>query len=265
LVKSFKRVGAVDNAVAIITHLANADRPLKLTQVARELEINGSTCFNILRTLESHGLVSIDPGEKTYAIGPGLMDLARRSTQRGTEIDLLKPHMDAIADALGVHVSLWRRLDRDHITLVIASESSGAARISMTLGQRRPAIYGAMGRVMSAFADDIDQAYIEEVFPSLRWAQPLTLESYLKQIAETRKRGFAIDKGNAAVGLQVIATPIYGRDNRVHSVAAVTTFLGEVDAAKERQIAQQLTVLGDVLRKPYDPQIQVRAVSFASQ
>lgn len=261
MAKSFKRVGAVDNAVAIITHLANADRPLKLTQVARELEINGSTCFNILRTLESHGLVSIDPAEKTYTIGPGLMDLARRSTQRGTEIDLLKPHMDSIANALGVHVSLWRRLDRDHMTLVLASESSSAARISMTLGQRRPAIYGAMGRVMSAFADDIDEPYIRQHFPSLRWAQTLTLESYLKQISETRKRGWAIDKGNAAVGLQVIAAPIYGRDNRVHSVSAVTTFLGEVDAAKEREIAQQLTVLSDVLRKPYDPLIRVPVIS----
>jgi len=263
MVKSFKRVGAVDNAVSIISHLADAEKPLKLTQIARDLEINGSTCFNILRTLETHAIVTIDPAEKTYTVGTGLLDLARRSTQRGTEIALLNPMMDSIASSLEVHVSLWRRLDREHLTLVLASESSGQARISMTLGQRRPVIYGAMGRAMAAFADDIDEDFVRQQFPTLRWATPLKLETYLKQLQETRKRGWAIDKGNAAVGLQVIAAPVYGRDNRVHSVSGVTTFLGEMDATKEKQIVEQLMVLGDVLRKPYDPFLRVPHVAGA--
>ncbi len=254
MVKSFKRVGAVDNAVSIINHLAGADRPMKLTQIVRDLEINGSTCFNILRTLESRGLVAIDPVGKTYTLGLGLLDLARRSTERGNDVDRLKPMMDAIANRHSVHISLWSLIDPDHLVLMAASEGAGAARISMTLGQRRPTIYGAIGRVMAAFGD-LDDAYIQEHFPTLRWAQPFTLEAYLKQVAETRKRGWSIDKGTAAVGLQVIAAPVYGRDNRVQRVSCATTFLGQTKPDLDRQIAQELVALGDVLRKPYDPGI----------
>ncbi|HEY2359446.1 MAG TPA: helix-turn-helix domain-containing protein [Phenylobacterium sp.] len=253
MAKSFKRVGAVDNAMAIISHLAGADRPLKLTQISRDLGINGSTCLNILRTLESHGMVSLDPRDKTYVNGPELLNLAKRSTQRGTELDLLLPIMESIAGEFAVHVSLWRRLDPDHLTLVLAAESSSAARIAMTIGQRRPVIYGAMGRVISAFAEDVDEAYVREHFDGLRWAQPLQLEAYLKQVSDARRRGWALDKGNAAVGLQVISAPIFGRDNRIHSVSGVTTFVGELDSTQERLVADRLKILGDVLRKPYDP------------
>lgn len=252
--KSFKRVGAVDNAVSILTYLASADRPLKLTEIARQLDINGSTCFNILRTLESHGLVAMDAATKTYKVGTALLELARRSAERGSDVDLLKPMMDQIAARRGVHISLWNRIDRDHLALVAASESNDGARISMTLGQRRPTIYGSIGRVMAAFAD-VDEAYIHEHFPGLRWAQPVSLDSYLKQVQETRKRGWASDKGTAAVGLQVIAAPIYGRDNRVTRASCATTFLGHLDAAQEKEIAEELMMLGDVLRKPYDVKV----------
>lgn len=254
MAKSFKRVGAVDNAVSILSYLASADRPLKLTEIARQLNINGSTCFNILRTLETHGLVLIDPSTKTYTVGTALLELARRSAERGSDVDLLKPMMDQIAARHGVHVSLWSRVDPDHLALIAASESNDGARISMTLGQRRPTIYGAIGRVMAAFGD-IDEAYINQHFPSLRWAQPVSLETYLKQVQETRKRGWSSDKGTAAVGLQVIAAPIYGRDNRVTRAICATTFLGHLDAAQEKKLAEELMILRDVLRQPYDVKV----------
>lgn len=252
--RSFKRVGAVDSAVSILRHLADTDRPRTLTQIARELGLNPSTCFNILRTLESRGLIALDVGAKTYAAGEALFDLARRGAGRANEVELLQPVMDAIVAAYGVHISFWSHIDTDHLVLVAVSESNGAERISMTLGQRRPTIYGAMGRVMAAFVK-LDDAYLEEHFARLRWVRPITLAAFKKDVRATRKQGWAIDRGFGAVGLDVIAAPVYGRDNSVRGVSCATAFLGENAPEVNQQIAERLMILGDVLRNPYGVQI----------
>lgn len=249
-VQTIKRVGAVDNAVSILSFLANAEEPKRLTEISKSLRINGSTCFNILRTLETHGLVNINPTTKLYSTGSGLFALARRGVERGSELDLLKPHMDQIAANFETNISLWSKVDSDHLMLVAATEGEGTARISLSPGQRRPLIFGAMGRVMAAFGD-ISDKYIRTKFPSLRWVRPVDLETYMDEIEQTRRRGWAIDEGWAAVGLQVIAAPLYGRNNALFRVACATSFIGQHDPAHVRRIGERLVDLGNVLRKPY--------------
>src|SRR5438876_5359402 len=69
-------VKPVDNAIRILRYLAVIRQSSTVTIIARELKINPSTCFNILRTLVWNGVVDFDATTKSYKTGPGAIDLA---------------------------------------------------------------------------------------------------------------------------------------------------------------------------------------------
>ena len=55
-----KLVKPVDNAIRIMRHLSISGRAHTLTRIARDLGINPSTCFNILRTLTAAHMIEFD-------------------------------------------------------------------------------------------------------------------------------------------------------------------------------------------------------------
>src|ERR1700694_5800610 len=60
-----KLVKPVDNAIRIMRHLSISGRAHTLTRIARDLGINPSTCFNILRTLTAAHMIEFDLEAKT--------------------------------------------------------------------------------------------------------------------------------------------------------------------------------------------------------
>ena len=72
-----KLVGALVNGLAVLRYLQKARAGVRVTQVARDLGLNPSTCFNLLRTLVHEGLAGFDPISKTYVISIGVVSLAQ--------------------------------------------------------------------------------------------------------------------------------------------------------------------------------------------
>ena len=72
-------VKPVVNAVRILRYLTQKGSPERAADIARQLAINPSTCFNILRTLVSEDVVDFNPLSKTYSAGLGLARLMEQA------------------------------------------------------------------------------------------------------------------------------------------------------------------------------------------
>ena len=55
-----KLVGALASGLAIVRYLAVAGAPVGVSRIARHLELNASTCYNLLKTLVHERLVVFD-------------------------------------------------------------------------------------------------------------------------------------------------------------------------------------------------------------
>src|SRR5690606_29897484 len=104
-----KLVGALSSGLAVIRYLAATGAPVGVTRVARDVELNSSTCYNILKTLVHEGLVTFDESTKTYAIGIGLVELAKGALEQASYVRLLRPHLEALAADHRVTATLWQR------------------------------------------------------------------------------------------------------------------------------------------------------------
>lgn len=236
-------VKPVENAIRILRLLGNSGRPSTVTIIARELGINMSTCFNILKTLVATNVLDFDPDTKTYAISAGAVGLANGAILTGGVAGEMQRRMEEVAHRFGITVGLWRRVGEDRVLLVWLVESPTAVRIMLRLGQRLPLLIGASGRVMCAFSR-FSEEEIEHRFASLRWHTPMALNQYRAEVAQARKQGYAIDNGIFIRGALGIAAPIFERDGSVRSIISSTSFVGQHEPGDVKLIAGEIKRLG---------------------
>jgi DNA-binding IclR family transcriptional regulator len=241
-----KLVGAVVNAAKILRFLQATQGPATVTQITRAVQINPSTCFNILRTLIQEDFVQFDPTAKTYQLSLGLVALARGALEHSPELHMLQPKIEALARAHRIMVTIWRKISDDRIMLVAVAESDAPVRMHARSGTRSPLLLGASGRVFVAFSD-MNRAALKERFQQLRLARPLDFETYLQQVEEVRRTGWALDDGFAYPGTITIAAPVLEPGGGLNFTCAAMLFNGQYDLQRVGLIADELKRVGRTL------------------
>lgn len=241
-----KVVGAVVNAGKILRFLRATQGPATVTQITRGVKINPSTCFNILRTLIQEDFVQFDATAKTYQLSLGIVALARGALEHSFELHLLKPKIEELARKHRMMVSIYRKISDDRIMLVSAAESDAPVRIHARAGTRSPLLLGASGRVFAAFSG-MSKAALKERFQDLRLARPLDFETYLEQVEEVRRTGWALDDGYAYPGTITIAAPVREPAGGLNFTCAAILFNGQYDLHRVAAIADDLKRVGNTL------------------
>lgn len=241
-------VKPVVNAIGILRYLAQKGAPERAADIARHLEINPSTCFNILRTLVSEDVVDFNPVSKTYSAGLGLARLAEQLVTQGQRVQLALPLMRELAIAHGITVTLWRRMGNDRIVLVSSESSPTDLHIYMPLGQRLPILMGASGRLFVGQMNVADQDLRAE-FARIRWARALSFEEYRDQVQLAQRQGWAVDDGYFSDGVLAIAAPVRDTMRSIaYTVSAVMIRSQHGDReARIKSLGESLKELGSRL------------------
>jgi DNA-binding IclR family transcriptional regulator len=201
-------VNAVARAIRIVHHLGSLEDSIGAVALARALKLNRSTCFNILKTLADEGWVSFDASTKGYSLGLGLVSLSRQALEKERAIAKFEPALSRIARTHGVTTLLVHRVTPTRLVVLLVCMNDGPLRIQMNVGQRLPLLTGATGRLISAFCDP-EPAFLRRQFQQVRWGKAITFDTYLNQVAETRKKGWSVDDGFFAPGAVSVAVPIF--------------------------------------------------------
>jgi len=237
-----KLVGALVNGVAVLRYLQKAKAGVRVTQVARDLGLNPSTCFNLLRTLVHEGLAGFDPISKTYVISIGVVSLARGALDRENHIRVLHPELQRIALKFDVAMNLWQAVDNNRVLLVDRAEPVSAVQISMRIGQRLPMFVGALGRCFAA-QSPLPKSEIEHLFKQARLARPIEFENWYNNLQETRDRGFAVDEGNFSIGITTVAVTIENGINAPFLAVSAIGISAQIDAEKLKGLSQEMLPL----------------------
>jgi DNA-binding IclR family transcriptional regulator len=217
---SVPRAPAVTKAIAILRLLASEGREMGVNAIARELNIVPSTCLHVLRALEAEALVSIDPSNRKYRAGLGLVVLARDALNRNHLAKAAQPLLEEIAERFGISAVATQLDSRGRMIAVAIGRSPGQFSIHVELGSRFPAFISALGRSLAA-EPGLTEQELRERFSSLRWADPPKLRDWLKQIESARREGVGVDPGNYVRGITTIAGSVLSGHRVVGSIAVL--------------------------------------------
>ncbi len=207
--KSTYSAPSVKKAFKILHTIANSSSGLGVSELAKQLKIGKSTVHGITSSLEALGVLVRDPIDKRYNIGYTLLELVRKSYGRIEWREVARPSMERLMEKVGETIFLGI-MNGDHITILDVVESHHEMKITAPPGTRLPLLAGATGKV---FLSQLDEKRVKEIIQKVGLTR-FTANSvtdpklFLKQIEETRKKGYAIDDEEYLVGVRAIAAPI---------------------------------------------------------
>ncbi len=223
---SQKFVGAVEHAVRILRHLANAGTAEGVAAIARETGLNVSTTFNILRTLCKEGLAVFDTKSKSYRLGLGVLEFS--AAILGTnQADLIRPDLERLSDEHSVLIGLWLITRNERIVLIDRVVARKIVRADMELGSRLPAYVGAVGRCVAA-ASHFSRAELKKRFDKLRWQSAPDFETYAAEVEAARTDGYASDFGQLFQGLDIVASIIQDHEGKTRFGISGITITGQI-------------------------------------
>lgn len=220
------QVPAVEGAVRILTFLKDRNhRPWGVSELSRSLELNKSTCFNILRALARHGLLTYDGGTKKYGLGSMLIALGGAASVAASRADVAKPFLQDLFGELGLTCLLGQRF-QEQVIIVDRVEAQDAFRITIPIGQALPLGQGALGRCFLAHLPEteLDRLWARGVLAQPERRRGPRYPQIKKALEEVRRRGFAESFGEVAKGVNAVAAPIFGHRGQVILAVGVIGF-----------------------------------------
>jgi DNA-binding IclR family transcriptional regulator len=201
------RAPAVARVATILRLLAKERRGLGVNEIARKVDIVPSTCFHILRALVDEGFIAFDPDRKTYRTSVGLLSLVRDSLASGGFQQAVQPHLDRLASDYNLTAVAVELDNFDRMVVIAISRADSFVSLHVNVGSRFPALISATGRCFAA-QSGLSKSELSERFKQLRWEKAPRFSDWYAQVERARDEGVAVDFGNYARGVTVLATLI---------------------------------------------------------
>jgi DNA-binding IclR family transcriptional regulator len=232
---------ALGKGLRVLELLASAPAPVRLSQIAQDLDLQKSSTHRVLRQLVDAGYVTQDPGSGLYSATLKVWEL-------GSAVVAVLPIKQAASGVLQeLHratsetVSLTVR-DGDDVLYLDKIVSPRPIGFTTRVGSRVPAPLTASGRAMLAYEPDA-AAVIERVAARVAPGS-LDVKRALADVKRARKDGYLVGRGRVERGIVGIAAAVPGPDPGRGAVAGLTVSapVQRLDDGRQSAIVEALLV-----------------------
>lgn len=226
-------INSLARGLHILRLLADGAAPFGVTEVAEQLEVDPSTAYRLLATLQAQGFVAQDADSKKYTIGYGVLAIAGSIQRRLSVIEIARQYLRDVATKTGENAHVAIR-DRACAVSIDSESATGILRVETTIGTPEPLYCTAVGK---ALLIDFSPEALHEIFgnASLKryTAQTITnLDDLQADLARARRLGYAFDDEELHPGVKCIASPL--RDHTGRVIAAFGISAPSVRLSRER-------------------------------
>lgn len=196
-----------------------------LSELVEKTKLNKTTVFRLLSALESEGLVrkSADGG---YRLGSEVIALGGRAMRANQLRTVAHDPLRELAHQTGETTTLEiiRPANDGRPTTLVIDETLGRYRVGINqyIGSRLPVHATSTGKAMLAYHPE---PFVKEV---IRWklkaltGRTLDTAAELRaELAEIRRRGYAIATGELETGIMAAAAPIFDHMNEVQAAISI--------------------------------------------
>ena len=199
-------VQSIERAFDILERMADAGGEVTLTELVNRTGLPMPTIHRLIRTLVDRGYIRQEPSRR-YALAPRLIRLGE-SASRLLSI-WVRPHLTDLVDALGETANM-ALLDGDQVVYVAQAPSRHSMRTFTEVGRRVLPHCTGVGKALLAQLDPAEAREIV-VRTGMPAQTPRTITDparLLRELAQVRTRGYAIDTGEQEIGVQCVAVPV---------------------------------------------------------
>ena len=226
---------AAENAVQIITLLAEESQSLGISEISRKVDLNKNMVFRILKTLEEQGWVACH--EQKYFLTLVPFQVTSKVLRRMQLNTVATPVVYDLWEKTGESTYLAVR-QNDMATYIQHLDSIQPVRVAGMLGGQYPLHCSAPGKVLLAYST---QEYIDEFLEKPLAKQTgntiVHAENLMKELELIRVQGYAVDREEFSRGIACVAAPVFDYSGKVLGAVGCSGFVPE---GKTEEVIQRL-------------------------
>lgn len=219
----------ITNAVDLITDLATSG-PLSPAEAAEHIGIPRSSTYRLIDGLSAVGLLDALADGKVQ-LSAGWLQLAAGARAALTEWEGADKVLHKLVDLTG-QTSFLSVLDGDSAVCVEWCRGPGIEVLALKPGRALPLHAGASGRVLLAYAVDVEAYLASAPFGRLTAATLTQADELRADVELTRRRGYVLAEQDVSGGIDGIGVPIHS-DGEVTGCVSINgltrAFSGHVD------------------------------------
>lgn len=213
-------VPGLQRGLLVLEALADARRPLTVTELGRKLGLSRSSTFRLTYTLAQMGFIEATEGSKVFRLGPRVLNIGFAYLASQDLIELARVDLETLRNNTNVSAHLSIRDNREVLYLSCVQSRSGFLS-NMNVGTRLPAFATPMGWLLLSDLSSRELAalFAKDVFDPLTELTPRTVQDLANRIAESVAKGYVISRGIIESGGSSISAPVFDKAGLV--VAAI--------------------------------------------
>jgi DNA-binding IclR family transcriptional regulator len=226
-------VQGVEIGLRIAFLLAEARRPLSLSDIAKLAGLAPSKVHRYLVSLGRAGLIEQSPTTNKYDLGRGALILGLAALNRLDVYRLADQAIQDLYDEIGVGISamIW---GNNGPTVIRRIEPLDRVMVTTRIGTVISVVSSASGRLFAAFLPPhVVEPKIDSEFAGGRqftsMGRPISRNEFKAIVEKARKDGYAIVRGDFLKGFDAIAAPVFGHDAQIVLTISIVAAEGSID------------------------------------
>ncbi|MCM3787795.1 IclR family transcriptional regulator [Domibacillus indicus] len=216
-------VKSVARALDIIALVSASSRGLGVTEIANEMDINKSSVFRTLATLEQYGYIEQHKETGRYRIGYAFLEVSSRlleSLDVRSEAQAVLRQLEAETNEV-VHLVVY---DRGEVVYIEKLDGHEALRMHSKVGRRAPVHCTSVGKAILAHLPESEvHDILERRGLPVHTDQTITTkEAYLAELARVREAGYALDLEENEPGIRCIAAPVFDHHGAIAAAVSIS-------------------------------------------
>ena len=218
------RAGASEKTLLVLEAALTHSR---FTEVVEATGLAKATTHRIIGTLVNRQFVTVD-ADGNYLPGPKILSLAGMALQRIDISAIARPFVDQLVARTHCTVHLGVA-NGDEIIYLVRADSDRPYVMPSRVGLAIPMHSTGIGKVvLGSWSDDELKRFVARAGLPARTEHTITSLATLRaEVADVRRLGYALDRGENVTGLGCVAAPIRDHTGTVRYGISVSTLLIE--------------------------------------
>ncbi|WP_075981170.1 IclR family transcriptional regulator [Bacillus massilinigeriensis] len=238
-------VKSVSRALDIIQLVSAKRGGLGVTEIANQIDINKSSVHRILSTLCQYGYIEQDVESGRYKLGYKFLEISSKlldSIDLRSEARPFLQELEAETNEV-IHLVVY---DQGEVVYIEKLEGNETLRMHSRVGKRAPMHCTSVGKaILANLPSNTALEIIHRKGLPVHTANTFTNQNeFMKELAQVKEKGYALDLEENEYGIICIAVPIF--DHLGKAIAAVSISGPSIRMTSNRldELKDQLIVIG---------------------
>ena len=216
---------SVQKTIRIIEVLAKASVPMRLSEIAAQVEMPASTVFRMLNTLVDCGYAYQErEGQQRYGLTMRFVQIGQMVADHFSIREVAHPFLAGLSEEVGESCCLSIEENQKVLYVDVVENTRSAISIRQKVGGTAPMHCTGSGKLLlTRYSAEQLRAYVDaNGLPALTRYTLTTAEDLAYAVDQARENGFATDEEECEIGMRCLAAPIRDASGKVIAALSIS-------------------------------------------